>query len=69
MWICCFTHHFVRSGLQVFAKWPAGQNELDHAGLSYLLRHVGHTQSHTNNGVSHLWMHCYIFTLASFHTV
>ena len=54
MWICCFTHHFVRSGLQVFAKWPAGQNELDHAGLSYLLRHVGHTQSHTNNGVSHL---------------
>jgi len=22
MWICCFTHHFVRSGPQVFAKWP-----------------------------------------------
>jgi len=50
MWICCFTHHFVRNGLQVFAKWPEGQNELDHAGLSYSLTHIGHTQSHTKNG-------------------
>ena len=50
MWICCFTDHFVRSGPQVFAKWPAGPNELDHAGLSYSLTHIGHTQSHTKNG-------------------
>jgi len=26
------------------------QNELDHAGLSYSLTHIGHSQSHTKNG-------------------
>jgi len=34
----------------VFVKWPVGIKQLAHARLSYSLRHIGHTQSHTCNG-------------------
>jgi len=50
MWICYFSHNFLRSGLQVLENWPAGQIQLYHAGLSYSVKHIVHTQTHTGNG-------------------